>query len=214
MAGDAAQDAAIGPTGAAGIYLPVHGGQRLYQGEILERVTEWGPKYEPEGTDHVAGAEPRLHALAIVLTQDCDLAQDWGRRESNQRADSDLPCVLMCPAWPADVLREAQKLANDLWKPVRGNKNERYQYLADVPKELDQAGEGHAALVLDFRSVFAVRTVELYRQLRTANGATFRRRFRLETPWAEHLQSRYASYVARIGLPRDHFTPAKRREEG
>jgi len=202
---------AASPPSAPGIYRPVALNERLYQGEILERAIEWVPKYDDASPDHVVGVEPRLHRLAIVMIQECDLAQDWSRRTSEVRIVTELTCVLLCPAFPADELRTAQDINNKRWEPIRANKNERYQYLAEVPKELDGISEGHAALLIDFKSVFAVRTIELYRQLRMTGAP--RRRCRLETPWAEHLQSRFAAYQARIGLPRDHFVPENRRTE-
>lgn len=196
----------------APIYHLVSSDQRLFQGEFLERVIEWIPKHDStENPQEVTGIEPRLHKSVIIMTQDCDLEQDWAKRSSNLAETTNLPGILMCPAAPADEARVLHSLSTDLWKSVRSNKNERFQYLADVPQEHDGAREGHPAVLVDFKSLFSIRTVEIYRQLRRRSADSPRRRFRMATPWAEHMQCRFAAYLARIGLPRDHFTPESRR---
>jgi hypothetical protein len=212
LAGELVQvDAPGSGPGVPAIYRAVENGSRLFQGELVERLIEFIPKYRASAPDEVEELAPRVRPLAVVVSQDCDLEQDWSRRQKDVRGESDLPCVLLCPALPAEQLRETQKLASDLWKPIRSNKNERYQYLAEVPAQRDQASEGHVALLVDFRSVFTLGTVEIYRQLRSTATEAPRRRFRLETPWAEHLQARYAYYVSRIALPLDHFIPESRK---
>jgi hypothetical protein len=196
---------AAGPTG---IYCAVTAGERLYQGELLERVNAWGPAYDENNHDAVVGLQPIVHALSLVLSQDCDLAQDWTRRQTDIWAETDLRSVLLCPAFPAEDLRRQQSLSSRRWETVRQNKDERYAYLAEVPVESDLAHTGHPAILLDLTNYFTVRTPELYRQLRTNDA---RSRCRLETPWREHLQARFAAFLARIGLPRDHFVPESRR---
>ena len=214
MAGECAQDtSAASPPSAPGIYRAVGPEERLFQGEVVERILEWIPKYDSARPDQVVGAEPRLQKLAVILTQDCDLAQDWDKRQADPRVDTDLRSVLVCPAWAADELRRSQNLTTRRWEVVRQNKDERYAYVAEIPREVDAAGEGHPALLLDLTNYFTIRTVELYRQLRGTGPGAPRRRCRLETPWREHLQYRFAAYHARIGLPRDHFVPESRRSE-
>lgn len=194
------------------IYSAVKTGDRLFQGELVEGILDWVPVYEDAtNPDAVTGVEPRLRRLSVIFTQDCDLEQDWGQRRAQPASDTDLSCVMLCPAWPAEERRAERDIKSDLWKPIRSNKNERYQYLAEVPNEADQAAEGHPALLLDFKQYFTVRTVELYRQLRSTPTNRPRRRCKLESPWREHLQSRFATYLARVGLPKDHFIPENRR---
>lgn len=214
MAGECAQDTSAGsPPSGSGIYRSVRAGERLFQGELVERILEWIPKYDTTQPDQVVGVEPRLQKLLVILTQDCDLARDWNMRRAEPRVVTDLRSVLVCPACPADELRESQNLTNKKWEVVRQNKDERYAYLAEIPREVDAACEGHAALLLDLTNYFTVRTVELYRQLQITGPDAPRRRCVLETPWREHLQCRFAAYQARIGLPRDHFVPESRRSE-
>lgn len=213
MAGDAAQAASAAlPPSEPGIYRAVRAGERLYQGEILTRVVEWVPSYAAGAPNAVSTVSPMQYELAVVVTQDCDLAQDWSKRQSAPSEETDLTCVLLCRAVLAETAFSSEERfrGKDLQKPIRNNKNERYQYLAEVPTTADGAVQGHQAMLVDFKALFTVRTTELYRQLRVGENPQ-PRRFRLETPWAEHLQCRFAGYHARIGLPRDHFVPEARR---
>jgi hypothetical protein len=194
-----------------GIYCPSKTDERLFQGEVLDRTIEWTVGYDSAKPDEVVGTEPRQHKLAVLLSQDCDLAQDWEKRKDELRIETDLKSVLLCPAFPADDLRQRQNLTSRRWETVRQNKDERYAYLAEIPADADAAGEGHPAILLDLSSYFTVRTVEIYRQLRTGGEDAGRRRCRLKTPWREHLQARFAGFLSRIGLPFEHFVPEGRR---
>ena len=215
MAGDGAPaDNAMTPLLERGIYCAVHAGDRLYQGEIVADVMEWVPQYAPDVPEYVSQVSPVQYGLALIMTQDCDLAQDWSKRGGQPNTETDLPCVLVCRAVTAESAfsGEERLKGKDLQRPIRNNKNERYQYLAEVPKTADGKTQGRVAMVVDFKALFTIRTAELYRQLR-AGASPPPRRFRLETPWAEHLQCRFANYHARIGLPRDHYVPEARRPE-
>jgi hypothetical protein len=147
----------------------------------------------------------------MVLSQDCDLEQNYRQRQQHVWSESDLPSILLCPAFPAEELRQrlgSQKINSARWSTIRNNKDDRYAYLAEVSAGSDGAGTGHPAILMDLTSCFTVRTPEIYRQVRSSQA---RPRCRLETPWREHLQLRFANYLARIGLPRDHFVPEARR---
>ena len=204
---------AVTSTNSLRIYLSVRPGDRLYQGEVVERVFEWDRGFEIENQAEVIGLKRIYHKLALVLTQDCDLMDDWRERQSNLYVDTNLWSVLLCPAFPAEELRQSQRITSRRWELVRQNKDERYAYLDEIPVELDTIRVGHPAILLDLTKYFTIRTVDLYRQLVSTDENAPRRRCRLETPWREHLQCRFAAYQARIGLPRDHFIPESRRSE-
>jgi hypothetical protein len=193
------------------IYRSAIAGGRLSQGEIIQDLIEWTPSYAANAEDTVDGVAPIVHQFAVVLTQDCDLEQDWKGSEVAKRKDRDLLNILICPANNAESLRQKQSINSERWTPIRNNKNERYQYLADVPATADVSRAGIPALLLDFRRVFAVRAFEAYRQILGTDDSAAKRRTVLKTPWAEHLQLRFCMYQARIGLPLDHFVPEKRR---
>lgn len=190
------------------IYSPSEVGGRLYQGELLCGVREWVPVYRSDGS--VDGVGPIAHVLSVVLAQDCDLEQDWRHREQNPLETTELRNALFCPAWPADELREQHSISSKFWNQVRQNGAERYHYLGEIAVDADHAREGLPAMLVDFKSLFSVRTVDVYRQLRMETDPPLRRRARLNSPWREHLQFRFFAFQCRIGLPLDHFVPEGR----
>lgn len=199
----------IGDT-AEELYFRPSAGDRLYQGELLRNVWEWVPVYGDDGQP--AGTKARVRKFSVLIAQDCDLAQDYVERVNNAMTETDLRNVLLCPVLPADELRALRKITSRRWEEVRKNKVERYQYLAEVPATADGDDDGSEPLLVDFMSYFCVRTDEIYRQLRDSHEDSARRFAALRTPWREHLQGRFATYLARIGLPLDHFVPETRRE--
>ncbi len=182
---------------------------RFCQGEVLESVLEWVPVYTAQRA--VEGTKPSVHQLAVVFGQDCDLVQDWRERQDDQDAETELRSIILCPARAAEVLRKEHHLNRKLFEQIRLNKLDRYQYLDAIPNNHDRCKKGHPPMLVDFKNYFTVRTVELYRQAAGADDPPLSRRARLATPWREHLQLRFAMFHARIGLPRDHFTPLSRR---
>lgn len=205
--------ASVGQAGASCYYSRPTQNDYLHQGQLLRQVWEWVATYDDMGK--IAGAGPRLHKLAVIVTQECDLAQDFRRRKADPVIETELLSVLMCPARPAEEAREERRkeLNTEFWKIVRSNSAERYHYLAEVPTDADAMARGHSPILVDFKSYFAVRTVELYRQIRASEEDSATLFTILNTPWREHLQQRFMNYHARIGLPRDHFVPESRRNE-
>ena len=172
-------------------------------------VREWVPVYTAQQA--VEGTQSSVHPLAVVFAHDCDLIQDWRERKDDQYAEGDLRNIILCPARDADTLRQEHKITSRLFELVRQNKLDRYQYLGEIPDNHDRCDRGHPPMLVDFKNYFTVRTVELYRQAAVADDPPLSRRACLATPWREHLQLRFAMFHARIGLPRDHFTPLSRR---
>lgn len=150
-------------------------------------------------------AEPELerivHPYCIVVSQDCDLDQDFHARQ-DEGASSPLPNVLLCEASTATELKGIVPAGRDIWKRIIQNKDERYQFLQATAPEQDAANEGLPELGIDFRRHFSVPTDELYEQF----GLGARRRCRLVSPYKEHFMNRFANFMARVGLPSDHFS--------
>jgi len=148
----------------------------------------------------------------MVLSQDCDLEQDFrGREELSQRENDEteanlqasnnlLATILLCEVVRADQLRGTPNMDHKTWKRVRFNKDERYQYLSAVPALADRLGEGLSQLTLDFKRYFSLPTDQAYWELQQQA----RRRCFLVTPYAEHLSTRFFSFQCRIALPVDH----------
>lgn len=183
------------------IYTPSIAGDRLWLGEILENLPQVRlalPSVEAEADVEV---ETDPHPLVIVLSQDCDLEQDFKARKEG---GSVLPNVLLCDVLPAEELRlkvrDNEGLGKRDWKVIVQNKNERFQFLRMVSPEEDLKGEGLPILAVDFRLYFTIRTEEVYRRL----AHDTMRRCRLLTPYGEHLADRFSYYLARVALPLDH----------
>lgn len=182
------------------IYAPPSDGA-LRQGEFLS-----GLKIKKLLLDSVKeGDELRLvaqeHPYAIVVSQDCDLEQDYKLRCSGAAEPARLlPSVLLCEVFTAEQLK-GRDLKSDMWKRVRINKDERYHFFEGVPAEADRVGTGLPELGVDFKRYFTVPTDELY--LRIESGKV-QRRCRLVSPYLEHVSTRFAYYQFRVALPRDH----------
>ena len=154
--------------------------------------------------DEAARFTEIVHPYCVILSQECDLDWDFAARaEGDDSSGKLLSNVLCCTAAEEDDIRQSKGLKSDLWRRVKNNKDERFQYLEECPNDRDSARDGVPPLVLDFKGYFTVSTSELYEQLVT----NARQRCRLTTPYAEHLSLRFASFQARIALPRDHGTP-------
>ena len=145
------------------------------------------------------------HPLVVVLSQDCDLFQDYRTRGATIGAEGTLDNILFCDLHDAanlrQRLREREKLGREDWKKIGENQSPRFQYLQRVATVDDLAGKGLAPQVVDFRMHFTLRTAEVYKRLES--GAL--RRCRLATPYVEHLSHRFYSFLARVALEANHI---------
>jgi hypothetical protein len=183
------------------LYAPSQGGP-LRQGEILSDLIETrtvsGSKGQAPQVDLVS------HPYVVVLSQDCDLDLDFQARNSPEAVshpdDKLLPSVLLCQATSATDLR-SHLSDSQIWKQITQNKNKRYQYLRSVPAEVDALGTGIFDLGIDFKRYFATSTEHVYLQLQ----GPAKRRSKLQSPYLEHLSSRFAYFLSRVALPEEHF---------
>jgi len=178
----------------------------LRQGEILSGVIHRRRSLRsllPDVKPEIAEAE---HPYAILLSQDCDLENDFKyRTEANaeqldDRSDKILPSVLFCEVVTVDELVGSVPKGKDIWKRIIQNKDERYQVLEEVRPTEYALETGIPALGIDFKRYFSIPTDELYVQLKM--GAN--RRSRLNNPFLEGFCSRFAHYLSRVALPREH----------
>jgi hypothetical protein len=135
------------------------------------------------------------------LSQDCDLDLDFKARQGQVGADKIIPNVLFCEATTAEQLK-GRLDRSDLWRRVKDNKDERYQFLQRADNQDDALGEGVPELGIDFKRYFTIATEEAYFQLESS----LKRRCRLVSPYLEHLSARFAYYQFRIALPQGHFS--------
>lgn len=175
----------------------------ILQGEIISDISIFvaAPGYHlPQWSG--AGSVIRS-PWAVVLSQDCDLEQDYRNRygaegRSEMRI---LENILLCPArTAAEVFIKIKGQGTTVREYVEHNKNERYQYLSRVPTEQDAAGKGIDPLILDFKRYFTVSTGDLYEQVQT----TAIRRCVLLPSYLEHLTTRFCYFQYRVALPDDH----------
>lgn len=140
------------------------------------------------------------HPFVVVLSQDCDLLWDYDATEAGKAGE--LNEVLL---YEVEVAENARKKlpGSDIWRRVKGNRDERYHLLEAVPAECDLCGEGMPTLVIDFKRYFTLPAKEIYRQIGAADRPAIRR-CRLNAPYKEHLQTRVAFYMQRVGLARPH----------
>jgi len=174
----------------------------LRQGEILSDFIQYQLDIDKLRAHEPLEVLQISHTLVIVLSQDCDLDQDYTRRQ-NGKTDNLLASLLFCSvALNDDDFRHGIGLNTKEWKKVLENREPRLHYLRVVPQADDTHNEGLPDLVVDFRQYFSVPTAEAYLCAEAA-----RRRCRLETPYAEHLSQRFFAYMGRVALPLDHHLP-------
>jgi len=164
----------------------------LRQSEIITDVAHYEFSSDTQDVTRV------VRPYVIVLSQDCDLL--WDFREGEAAPAKRLVGVLLYELQPADNV----DAKSDIWRRIRTNKDDRYQFIEGSPPSQDLAGEGLPELVVDFKRYFTVLPAELYRQIRQGGAGGARRRCRMTMPYREHLQCRAAHYMQRIGLPLDH----------
>ncbi|HSB11889.1 MAG TPA: hypothetical protein VLM38_20555 [Blastocatellia bacterium] len=176
----------------------------LRQGEILTDIVQVKLQLDSL-TEETAFIDSVNHPYAIIVSQDCDLIQDFGaRNNAGVSSDKLLPSVLFCEVVTAEELRGREGIKSDIWKRIRANKDERYQFLEKVQPQDDACDVGLPELGIDFKRYFSLPTEEVYYRL----DLDTKRRCRLVTPYAEHVSSRFCYYLVRIALPRDHYSEA------
>jgi hypothetical protein len=187
------------------IYLRSQEGA-LRQCEIVTGLIQVKLALATLGTDQLA-IQSVSHPYAIVISQDCDLDNDWKARLSlsvtKEGNDSllPLPSVLFAEVTTAASLKTRVPSGSKFWARVRQNKDERYQFLQAVSAESDALGEGLPELGIDFKRYFSLPTEEVYRRIKL--GLT-KRRCWLNTPYSHHLSARFGYYQTRVALPEDH----------
>ena len=198
------------------IYLSSSLDGALRQGEILSELVQVKIKLERILSESDYQGIDLIHQLAIIVTQDCDLEQDYKARFIGSAGKHRLlPNILFCEAEFADGFRNGhkdEKLSEDKrersrlinsngWKIIQQNKDERFHFLQKIPKEDDSLGKGIDELCVEFKRYFTIPTDEVYHRIKVGNTI---RRCRLASPYLEHLSVRYHYYHFRVALPEDH----------
>lgn len=174
---------------------------RLVQGDLLRNV---------EHVEHVSVCDgiveisKIVYPLVVILTQDCDLAQDymfrWSRINTKNQ-DKYLLSVLAAPLYNVEHVYTGEHLQdlNMKMSPINKNKtpgdslrkNEtpRYHYL-EFPNDVQIVSS-----VIDFKHYFSI-NVEYLKTHKKNNFVC-----QLSELYREDVSQRFSSYLSRIGLP-------------
>jgi hypothetical protein len=172
----------------------------LKQGEFISnllQVTAAIPTISETGIK----VDLKTHPLAVILSQGCDLEQDFKARNDAANANKTIPAVLFCEVISAAELRSKVDKSATLWTHIRTNIEPRYHFFQKVDKEFDAEGQGLDELGVDFKRYFTIPTDEIY--YRIGHGEA-KRRCQLVSPYAEHFCQRFAQFFSRIALPEPH----------
>ncbi len=140
------------------------------------------------------------HPFAIILSQGCDLEQDYNARQGRVSADKAIPTVLFCELETAEELRR-NVVQSAIWNRIKQNLDERYHFFQMVEQDFDLQGEGLPELGSDFKRIFAIPTDEVYHRIKSGEA---QRRCHLGSPYLEHFCSRFANFLSRVALPLQH----------
>lgn len=176
-------------------------GGRVCQGDIFKNIEFIEYAIEKLGQVEISKI---LFPHVVVLTQDCDLSQDYKVRWSikgTKDQDKKIFSVIVAPLYNSehvfkgehlDQLKMKMQEINKNKTPgqkILSNENPRYHYL-DFPK-----GVPLVALIVDFKHYFTV-NVEYLKRIRNQNFVC-----KISPLYREDLSQRFASFLSRIGLP-------------
>lgn len=175
----------------------------LRQGEILSGMIQLKVNLQSLEPENEPTLDPVSHPYAVIVTQDCELVQDFKVRKQEQ-IDSDklIPSILFCEAIAAEDLHGRADIKSDIWKRIRQNKDERYQFLEKVPPEDDLLELGIPELGIDFKRYFSIPTGEAYFWIKSEAN----RRCKLVGPYLQHFSTRFYNFQARVALPAEHHS--------
>ena len=177
--------------------------ERIRQGDIYRNIEYIEYAIEKMGIVDISKID---FPLIIILTQDCDLQQDYTFRfpgEARASQDKYLISVLVAPLYNAeqfylgDHLSElglkmagfesrSKKSAN---KSLKNNEVPRYHYL-DFPDNIPIVPS-----VIDFKHYFSV-NIEQLTAIKDKNFVC-----KVSQLYREDISQRFASFLSRIGLP-------------
>ena len=170
---------------------------RVSQGDIFREIECIEYAVERRGIIEVSKI---VFPLVIVLTQDCDLEQDWSNRGKATQSTR-LLSVLVAPLYNAEHVFQGEHL-NDIGiktEPINRkrspgtmlmqNERPRYHYI-DFPQHTPLV-----ASVADFKHYFSIH-VPYLEKVRQTNFVC-----RLSDLFREDVSQRFTAYLGRIGLP-------------
>lgn len=175
-------------------------GNRVSQGSVFKNIEYIEYATQKNGIVEVSKID---FPLVVVLTQDCDLAQDPTYKKENEiqviNDDKRLFSVLVAPLYNAEHVYEGKHLSNlrldmqkinsDRKKVLKNNQTPRYHYI-EFPNEF-----GIVPQIIDFKHYFSISLFTLENIKSTNLKCHISKLFR------EDISHRFASYLSRIALP-------------
>lgn len=173
---------------------------RVLQGDLFRDIEYIEYAEERSGSVEISKI---VYPLVLVLTQDCDLEQDHTFRTDGTKSNQDkyLLSVLVAPLYNAEHVYLGEHLSELGLKMaamkkkgtevgyLQNNQRPRYHYL-EFP-----AGLPIADSVIDFKHYFSV-SVRLLEACRSTQYVCS-----IDPLYRENVAQRFASFLARIGLP-------------
>jgi len=175
--------------------------ERISQGDIYRNIEHIEYVVEQDGIIEISKI---IFPYIIVLTQDCDLAQDYMfRKEPKKTQDKLLISVLVAPIYNADhvfagthlndpSLGLSMEIINEKRSPgktLKQNERPRYHYL-EFPEDVSIVPS-----IIDFKHYFSVNI----KYLESISSTQFV--CRISDLYREDVSQRFASFLSRIGLP-------------
>jgi len=177
--------------------------ERLCQGDIISNVELI--EYAEIDSEGIVNISKIVFPFVIVLTQDCDLEQDYNNRINEERSNEDkhILSVIVAPLYNVEHIYNGEHLSELNLKMqiinrkptktenkfLRQNKNPRYHYLefeVNIPI---------VNSVIDFKHYFTVNSEGL-KNLKKTNFIC-----KVEELYREQISLRFSNYLSRIGLP-------------
>jgi hypothetical protein len=180
---------------------------RLSQGDIYRNVTIVEGEY-PDNLDQT------LFAYSVLLSQDCDLQQDWDAnlelmkltstdiKERRKLEDKLLRHLILAPCYVAEAFKDGIHIkerymqtwnTKEMEKQIKANKHIRYHFLPSEPGLQEQN------LVVDFKHYFSIQRDQFY-ELAKRRGK-FEYVCSIAVLYREALSKRFGDYLSRIGFP-------------
>ena len=180
----------------------------IRQAELLKSVSEFQVVANPDGDPAEVFTRRIEHPLVIVLSQDCDLEQDFDFRfpaAEDPPSHSDIEVhprtlshIILCDVFEEGELKQRvpESFGSRDYKRIDQNQNERYH-------RFDGAGVAGTAeeiepLFLDFKRHFSIPCSSAYEQL---DSGPMGRTARLPAYYLHDLNHRFYSYLARVAIP-------------
>ena len=178
---------------------------KISQGDIYKNI-EFIENIEQN--DEFIEIHKIIFPYVIILTQACDLAQDFNFRFNERKTeDKKMLSVLVAPIYNADHVSNGEHLSEirkplmqsirkiskgkitTNWNKIIQNETPRYHYL-EFPNEVPIVPS-----IIDFKHYFSLNLEYLY----DVKGESFV--CRISELYREDISQRFASFLSRIGLP-------------